>query len=91
MAYIGKVMRSAMFSSRLLAKARMGVHRHRPAAKMASPLAVPAHREPLITLQIRRGDADTVDVKRTGDPRQIMMHRMVVEIEEQRPPGARPR
>ncbi len=32
MAYIGKVMRSAMFSSRLLAKARMGVHRHRPAA-----------------------------------------------------------
>lgn len=56
MAYIGKVMRSAIFSSRLrlLAKARMGVHRHRPAAKMASPLAVPAHQEPLITLQIRR-------------------------------------
>lgn len=49
-------MRSAMFSSRLrlLAKARMGVHRHRPAAKMASPLAVPAHQDPLITLQIRR-------------------------------------
>lgn len=53
---MGKVIRSAMFSSRLrlFAKAWMGVHRHRPAAKMASPLTVPAHQEPLITLQISR-------------------------------------